>query len=71
MIARDSTSYPFLAIAQQYDVSYGEVLAYADFCERPTERHYLLENLDVPYHVQVVIDQRVKLEQKRRRDVLT
>ena len=33
MIARDSTSYPYLAIAQHYDVPYGMVLAYADALE--------------------------------------
>lgn len=30
MIAHDSKSYPYLAIAQHYNVSYAEVLAYAD-----------------------------------------
>ena len=30
MIARDSKSYPYLAIAQYYGVEYGEVLRYSD-----------------------------------------
>lgn len=30
MIARDSKSYPYLAIAQHYGVDYGEVLRYSE-----------------------------------------
>lgn len=30
MIAKDSTSYPYLAIAQHYNVSYAEVLVYSE-----------------------------------------
>lgn len=30
MIARDSKSYPYLAIAQHYGIPYGVVLEYAD-----------------------------------------
>ena len=30
MIAKDSTSYPYLAIAQHYNVSYAEVLRYSE-----------------------------------------
>lgn len=32
-IARDSKSYPYLAIAQHYGVSYAEVLEYADLLD--------------------------------------
>lgn len=35
MIARDSKSYPYLAIAQHYGVDYGEVLKLADMCPFP------------------------------------
>jgi hypothetical protein len=31
MIARDSKSYPYLAIAQHYNVPYAEVLKYSDY----------------------------------------
>lgn len=31
MIARDSKSYPYLAIAQYYGVDYGEVLMLSDY----------------------------------------
>jgi len=30
MIARNSKSYPYLAIAQHYDIPYGEVLRFSD-----------------------------------------
>lgn len=30
MIAKDSKSYPYLAIAQHYNISYAEVLRYAE-----------------------------------------
>lgn len=33
-IARDSTSYPFLAVAQAHGVPYGLVLSYADAVEK-------------------------------------
>jgi hypothetical protein len=34
MIARDSKSYPYLAIAQHYDIPYAEVLNFADACKK-------------------------------------
>jgi len=34
MIARDSKSYPYLSIAQHYNISYAEVLHYADLCKK-------------------------------------
>jgi len=34
MIARDSKSYPYLAIAQHYDIPYGEVLFYSEMYKR-------------------------------------
>lgn len=33
MIARDSKSYPYLAIAQHYGVDYKIILEYADYIE--------------------------------------
>ena len=37
MIARDSTSYPFLAVAQHHGADYGVVLAYAGVCRKARE----------------------------------
>jgi hypothetical protein len=37
MIARNSASYPFLAVAQHYGVDYGVVLAYAGVCRKARE----------------------------------
>lgn len=31
MISKDSRSYPYLAIAQHYNISYAEVLQYSDY----------------------------------------
>ena len=33
MIALDSKSYPYLAVAQHYDIDYGEVLKFVDELE--------------------------------------
>ncbi len=52
MIARDSKSYPYLAIAQHYGVPYAEVLAASDhydkFVLRPpfVEWRYMVWNLE-------------------------
>lgn len=43
MIARDSKSYPYLAIAQHYGVSYGEVLAYAETKAKLKQDHPYVE----------------------------
>jgi len=40
MIARDSTSYPFLAIAQHRGAGYGDVLVLADLHERKAAGRY-------------------------------
>lgn len=34
MIALDSKSYPYLAVAQHYNIEYGEVLNYVNFLEK-------------------------------------
>lgn len=49
MIARDSTSYPFLAVAQHHGADYGVVLAYAGVCRKAREdaMHHTRTELDV------------------------
>jgi hypothetical protein len=34
MISKDSTSYPYLAVAQHFNVPYAEVLKYSDHIQR-------------------------------------
>lgn len=41
MIARDSKSYPYLAIAQHYNVPYGEVLRFSETLDNLTPFNHI------------------------------